>query len=105
MKKIITAGAFALSMMVMASPSYATWGHAGGYDKPDLKQIFQKIEQAKEKKHKKIAKIIKSKKNHHSKKKERCNTVPEMDAAGAGLALALAGGIVSIARERRRKQK
>lgn len=32
------------------------------------------------------------------------NSVPEIDAAGAALALALLGGIVAISRERRKKQ-
>ncbi len=36
--------------------------------------------------------------------KHRAAAVPEIDASGAALALALMGGVVSIAREKRRRQ-
>ncbi len=105
MKKIISAAALSLSLMAMASPSYATLNFFGGDKSPKMKDVIQQIEQNKKDKKEKIANLIEKKKEHFEKKREHCNTVPEMDAAGAGLALALAGGLVSIARERRRKQK
>ncbi len=43
---------------------------------------------------------------HQFKRKEKCkpkSAVPEIDVAGAGIALALLGGVVSISRERRKQ--
>lgn len=48
-------------------------------------------------------KIIKSKKNYYSKKKECCNMVLEMDVVGVGLVFVLVGGIVLIVCECCRK--
>ena len=47
--------------------------------------------------------------NHRGKGKwhgkHKATAVPEIDAASAALAIALMGGVVSIAREKRRRQK
>lgn len=83
MKKMIAILAAALCFSIVASPAFA------GSDKQASKHKIEK----------KMSKM-KAKK---SKKPGKVSSVPEIDAASAGISLALIAGIVAIGRERRRK--
>ena len=88
MKKAIAALGLAVSMSLVAAPAQAS---IFGFFKKEHKQHV----------------MMKKMDLHKFKKKGKCkpkSAVPEIDVAGAGIALALLGGVVSISRERR-KQK
>jgi len=89
---ILTAAVF----LVVASPSFATGSHGGWKPKASKCWMFCG------KKWKKWnGKKYKGKKKYHHKKPK---AVPEIDAAGAAISLALVAGVVSIGRERRKRQ-
>lgn len=91
MKKVLTAVGLVMAMGAVSMPSYA--GGTGMYKQNFLCKHFSY--------------------KCHAPKPAAAPTlpvapvakVPEIDAANAALALALMGGIVSIARERRRKRQ
>lgn len=88
MKKLLVSLGLMFSLSVLSAPSFA------GFT-PDFYKGY-----GHEKKH------DGDRKKEYREKKERehsYNSVPEIDAAGAAIALALLGGIVSIARERRKR--
>jgi len=92
MKKHILGLSLITSLVIASAPSYAvgTWGgNSGNKGKLDDK----------------VCKL--APKNPHCTGKTPGNpaphTVPEIDAASSGLALALIGGLVAIRRERRNR--
>lgn len=88
MKKYVFGSSLIASLILASAPSYAvgTWGGNSG-NKPKLDD--------------KVCKL--APKNPHCTSKPAPHAVPEIDAANAGLALALIGGLVAIRRERRNR--
>jgi len=104
MKQFNIIAALLCSLMLFSSGAYA-----GDFKekKSWVKQYFPTFFQ-KQKKKKKYGVITKKQFKKRINRKYKKNyvaptAVPEIDAAGAAIALALTAGVVSIARERRRK--
>lgn len=94
MKKQLLGLSLIASMAMLSAPSHAigTWGGKSGL-KDKLDALVCKL----------------APKNPHCsgstpKPEKPVESVPEIDAANAGLALALIGGIVAIRRERRNRR-
>ena len=85
MKKIAKTTIAALLLAAVAMPALADREDKGGRDKKEQKE---------QKRHQPGP-------MHFDRDSFHANTVPEINGAGAALALALLGGIVLIARERR----
>lgn len=98
MKKVLLSLALMLSMSVLATPSFATVHFTapahqtqshGGFLKGLITALIAKLQAAC---------------NYEPEKPSDggSSAVPEIDGAGAALAIALMGGLVSISRERRK---
>lgn len=96
MKKLVLGLTMALTLATAAAPSYATYTFGQyhkhtGFNKIHLFFPFLCTDKVKPTKPTQPSTPVKS--------------VPEIDAAGAGLALAFVGGVLAIRRERRKLQK
>lgn len=94
MKKSVYGLSLLASLILISTPSYAvgTWGGKSGI-KDKLDDMVCKL----------------APKNPHctdavTPKPPKPHSVPEIDAANAGLALALIGGLMAIRRERRNRR-
>ncbi|MBC6903992.1 hypothetical protein DWB84_00695 [Saccharophagus sp. K07] len=103
MKKQILGMGLAVTFALAASPSFATGNH---HNQPVIKNpicffLPFACAPAKPDKPGKSEKTEPPKPNHPG---TPTHSVPEIDAANAGLALALVGGLVAIRRERRNRR-
>lgn len=96
MKKLMVILGLALTMGLMSAPASA---FTASPSSPSLFSEQQNVWFSKKKK-KKCWFFCKKKKTYSYENKK---SVPEMDAAGAAIAFALMGGVITIMRERRKK--
>lgn len=100
MKKIMVVLGLLVSMALISAPSQAfTASDSSAFMQDKQQTTFNFGKSSKGKK----CKIFCGKKKPKKFKKRQRKSVPEMDAAGAAIALALMGGFISIMRERRKK--
>lgn len=91
--KLLASLCLAVALGVVSAPSFAFVGGGMHFEKSASNEgVLKKLKSNKSKCGKFICKSKKSKRS-----------VPEIDAANAGIALALLGGVVAIAGERRKR--
>ena len=106
MKKFVIILLTTFTLSLLASAASAT---SGKYSGPKFQNhscnVICRLKKKFKKKKAYKSNYFKGKKYYGKKSygKRKCHKVPEIDAAGAAIALALAAGVVSIGRERRKK--